>query len=273
MKFKGKARLALICVSIIVISLIFAGQSFAKIDPKTAVGIWLFDEGKGDIAKDSSGNGNDGKINGAKFSNGKISQALSFDGSDDFVEIPARVSLDTRLHITIAAWIYPTKDGPIVNYQHPGGRWGTHLWITAPSNLFVRVIKRDGAFTTHLTCPISLKAWHHVATIYGHSSGVVSLFLDGKECNSLNIGVTEQSTHGPVFMGKAPWDGRAFKELIDEVAIFNVVLSKEEIQAIMNKGLSSILAVSPRLYYQHARASTIFAHVAKRRGDTMASRL
>jgi hypothetical protein len=39
-----------------------------------------------------------------------------------------------------------------------------------------------------------------------------------------NIGVTEQSTHGPVFIGKAPWDGRAFNDLIDEVAIFNVVL-------------------------------------------------
>ena len=74
----------------------------------------------------------------------------------------------------------------------------------------------------------------------------MSLFLDGNECKSLNIGVTEQSTHGPVFIGKAPWDGRAFNDLIDEVVIFNVVLEEEDIQAIMNKGLGSMLAVSPR---------------------------
>ena len=53
-------------ISFILISLIFAGISSAqaglspqmtiKIDPKNIVGIWLFDEGKGDIAKDSSSN-------------------------------------------------------------------------------------------------------------------------------------------------------------------------------------------------------------------------
>lgn len=35
----------LVCVSLIVISLIFIGQSYAKIDPKAIVGIWLFNEG------------------------------------------------------------------------------------------------------------------------------------------------------------------------------------------------------------------------------------
>ena len=31
-----------------------------------AVGIWLFDEGKGGVAADTSGNGNDGEITGQK---------------------------------------------------------------------------------------------------------------------------------------------------------------------------------------------------------------
>ena len=237
------ARLAFLCVSLIVISL-FGGLSNAKIDPESIVGVWLFDEGKGDAAADSSGNGNDGEINGAKWDKGKSGNALSFDGAGDFVEIQPSASLDTRENITISAWIYPTKDGPIVEYQHPGGTWGTHLWITAPSNLFVRVIKRDGAFTTNIICPTTLKEWHHVATSYDYDSGMVNLFLEGKECQSLKIGVTEQSTHGPVFIGKAPWDGRAFNDLIDEVVIFDVVLQEADIQAIMNDGLSSMLAVS-----------------------------
>ena len=42
--------------------LIVTGVSNAKIDPKTCVGAWLFDEGKGDVAKDSSANGNNGTI-------------------------------------------------------------------------------------------------------------------------------------------------------------------------------------------------------------------
>jgi len=237
-------RFTVVVLSLIAISLILAGVSDAKIDKKNIMGIWLFDEGKGDAAKDASENGNDGEINGAKWGKGKFGSALSFDGGDDFVEIQPSASLDTRENITISAWIYPTKDGPIVEYQHPGGTWGTHLWITAPSNLFVRVIKRDGAFTTNIICPTTLKEWHHVATSYDYDSGMVNLFLEGKECQSLKIGVTEQSTHGPVFIGKAPWDGRAFNDLIDEVVIFDVVLQEADIQAIMNDGLSSMLAVS-----------------------------
>jgi hypothetical protein len=244
MEVMNMTRLTVVVLSLLAISLILSGISDAKIDEKNIMAIWLFDEGKGAAAEDASGKGNSGEINGAKWANGKFGNALSFDGTDDFVEIQPSASLDTRENITISAWIYPTKDGPIVNYQHPGGTWGTHLWIITPSQLFVRVIKRDAAFTTNIVCPTTLKEWHHVATSYDYSSGLVNLFLDGKECSSLDIGVTEQSTHGPVFIGKAPWDGRAFRDFIDEVVIFDVVLTEADIQTIMNKGLGSMLAVS-----------------------------
>ena len=44
-----------------------------------AVGIWLFDEGKGNTAADTSGNGNDGAITGAKWAEGKFGGALEFE--------------------------------------------------------------------------------------------------------------------------------------------------------------------------------------------------
>ena len=55
-----KSRLALACM--FVISIVLTGQSSAQIDPETLVGAWLFDENKGDIAEDASGNGNDGTL-------------------------------------------------------------------------------------------------------------------------------------------------------------------------------------------------------------------
>jgi hypothetical protein len=59
----------------------FVGLSSGRIDPKT------FIERKGDIAIDSSENGNDGQINGAKWVDGKFGKALSFDGAVDEVAI------------------------------------------------------------------------------------------------------------------------------------------------------------------------------------------
>ena len=53
-----------------------------------------FEEGKGKVAKDKSGNGNDGK-------------AISLNGKDSGVTVPDSDSLDTPDEITVEAWIYP----------------------------------------------------------------------------------------------------------------------------------------------------------------------
>ena len=72
---------------LIVIGLIFTGQSSAKIDSKSIVGVWLFDEGSGKTARDSSGKGNDGELmNNPKWVSGKFGKALEFDGKDDWAK-------------------------------------------------------------------------------------------------------------------------------------------------------------------------------------------
>ena len=70
------------------------------------VGWWKFDETSGTVAHDSSGNGNDGSLNnGPSWITGKIRGALSFDGMNDYVLIPATSDLDLA-HLNISAWIY-----------------------------------------------------------------------------------------------------------------------------------------------------------------------
>ena len=80
----------IVCASLIVISLILTGISDAKVDLNTAVGMWLFDEGSGTIAKDSSGNGSDGQLtNDPKWVQGRFGMALSFDEKDDYLKVPS----------------------------------------------------------------------------------------------------------------------------------------------------------------------------------------
>jgi len=74
-----------------VILMMFVGLSSAKIDQKSIVGVWLFDEGKGDTASDSSGNRHDGEIgNGIKWS--------------AVVIVPHEASLNL-ITWTVTAWI------------------------------------------------------------------------------------------------------------------------------------------------------------------------
>ena len=73
------------------------------------VGWWKFDETSGTVAYDSSGNGNHGNLtNGPTWVSGKIGGALSFDGVDDSVLIPATSDLDLQT-LSIFAWVYSSN--------------------------------------------------------------------------------------------------------------------------------------------------------------------
>jgi len=65
---------------------------------------WPFDENSGDKTIDATGNGNDGKINGGKWVEGKFKAALEFNGKDDHVVIPDSKDLDLAQEPTLSAW-------------------------------------------------------------------------------------------------------------------------------------------------------------------------
>lgn len=74
------------------------------------VGYWSFD--KADRAADLSGNGNDGIIHGSpKVIEGKVGEALEFNGNGDYVEIPDAEGLSKLDALSMSAWIQPTKLG------------------------------------------------------------------------------------------------------------------------------------------------------------------
>ena len=64
------------CISLIITSLMLVAQIGAKIDLETAMGIWLFDENRGNVATDISGNNNHGQIQVAEWVTGKFGKAL-----------------------------------------------------------------------------------------------------------------------------------------------------------------------------------------------------
>src|SRR6478672_2027082 len=75
---------------------------------------WKFEEGAGDVVKDSSREGNDGTIVPAntpepKWGTGNFASSVSFSGDNDhFVRIPASASLNNlKTQITVVAFIYP----------------------------------------------------------------------------------------------------------------------------------------------------------------------
>ncbi len=132
-------RDSIVYVSILLMTLIFMIQSNAKIDPKSAAGVWLFDEESGKVAKDSSDNGYDGKFMGKgnpKWVDGKFGKALDFNGSTDYVEVDSEPGLNITGDITVVAWIFKRPAGR-VQFSANGDRLATfgHMSFMIGENL------------------------------------------------------------------------------------------------------------------------------------------
>ncbi|MBM3236205.1 LamG domain-containing protein [Candidatus Poribacteria bacterium] len=169
-------RLTVVSTCLILISLMLAGVSFARIDPETCVGLWLFDEGKGDTTKDSSGNGNNGTlISKPKWVKGQFGNALEFDGSSNFVQVPPADSLTMTKEITVAFWFRTGKKmGVFEDRQAVVGKHYLEYEVGIYPSGGVHTYTSDGAgnYDEGINCSIAgklpegdwiLDKWYHLA--------------------------------------------------------------------------------------------------------------
>ena len=249
------AKLSFMCVSVIVMSF-WVGGSSAKVDLKTAAGMWLFDEGTGTQARDSSGEDNHGKLmNGPKWVKGKFGGALEFDGVDDIVVSGSKLGISGNAERTTAFWIRPTSSEGfqlIVAWGQAGDQkayWAEYNGNQGGANT-IRVCGYDGDIYTKSKL-LPLNQWHHVAAVYPGKVSETKLYYNGVSQEILLWGEEALNTvDTPVTIGDAPFlhgiNRRAFEGAIDEVATFNVALTKADIRDIMKGGLfQTVLAVSP----------------------------
>ncbi len=80
-----------------------ASSAFSAIKPDNIVGVWLLDEGRGDIAADISGNNHEGQVMGAKWVDGKFGKALLFEGAGE-VKIQSTEKLNLGEQLTMMAY-------------------------------------------------------------------------------------------------------------------------------------------------------------------------
>jgi hypothetical protein len=240
-------RLTIIFINLISISLIFAGKSYARIDPKTCVGIWLFDEGSGEKVKDSSGNKRDGKLmKTPKWMEGKFGKALEFDfNANNYVIVPISHSNS----ITVAMWAkyksLPTGNSGLFHAQateDPDGAPETKIvgiWVENTKLLWGRLIQPDG---TKINFPknkqLESDRWYHIALTADEKSKKGKEWLDGELAGEVDYNgkLADFSFAKIGRQGTETWTGA-----IDEVGVFNQALAVEDIKTIMTQGLEKVL--------------------------------
>ena len=214
----------------------------AKIDPETAVGVWLFDEGAGKTTKDSSGLEHDGTINGAKWKDGKIGKALEFDGGQ-WVSIESTPELQLGDELTMMAWFFATDIGDWRQLIAKSNEYLLRIDPPQEGNRMSAFVKPGGSWEPRASANVPDEdKWIHFAATYDINEKAEQLVV---YVNGVKAGVSTRPgkttvTENPVEIGR--WGGGSFfVGLIDEAAIFNTVLSEDDLATIVEHGLAKAL--------------------------------
>lgn len=213
------------------------------------VGIWLFDEKNGETIKDSSGNGYDGQISGnLKWVEGKFDNGLEFPGNpDSFGSVRHADGLNLKTY-SLVAWVRVIADTGdyqcIVGKEEPFSQGNYSLFINKDSHAPVNEFWHAGIYRGAMgKTNIIDNEWHHVAGTYDQKS--LKLYVDGVLEGEVTTTDKPDSTPGMLRFGVRVGGGNPFRGILDEVGLFNVAISNDDINNIIANGLSPKNTVSP----------------------------
>ncbi len=216
-----------------VLILSIAGNASAEL-----VAYWTFDEGSGDIVYDSSGNDNNGTINGATWDTGKYGNALRFNAQDNYVEVPNSDSIEIDTIVSIAAWI---------NWIDAGDAWQGILskgMMVGPGENYSLFVNRDGRYF-HFVLALDVgrvqqnspnnsvvpNEWMHVCCTWDGS--VTRIYINGEMAMEMDQVATIIPSNLPLRIGHRDGSSHYWNGIIDEVRIYDHALTEAEILAAM----------------------------------------
>ena len=207
--------------------------------PSNMVAWWRLDETSGTTALDSAGS-NNGVISGATSITGEVNGARHFDGLSNLITVPTSASLNFGTgNLSFDAWIRTThnaSDVLVILDKRNSSNVGYEVWFYQGHVHFQlnAVNLGDSGF-------IATGAWVHVAITVDRTSTSGGLFwVNGVNVSTFNpSGVTATLDNtSPLYLGRHKDGGGFFPGDLDEIELFNRVLTGPEISGIFNAGAS-----------------------------------
>ncbi len=247
-----KSRYVLFLTMAIILTLLFtimdSPTAFAAEEPGGLVGRWDFDDGSG---KDLSGNGNDAVLGGTRiYSLSKSRACLELMPDTGPVRIPT--SEDSPLaisHGTISLWLnvgwthktFLKYDNGAIQLNvyrghfqvRFGGEDNFRYWDLILDYDWPKYDMREWAFYPHPRAAVGDSQWHHFAVAYDVQNKRIIGWRDGELISVVDLstvdmepllreGLTEIAT------------GEGFVGYMDDIRIYNRVLTNAEIREIFN---------------------------------------
>ena len=179
---------------------------------------------------------------GLSYSQGG-SNALDFDGTDDYVTMGNNLNLTST--ITIETWVktdglgarqtiidkgYSSSGEPYYQY---------HVEVRAGGEVYFALSLGGSRQSTETSASLTAGQWHHVACVYNGST--IKVYIDGVQESSTNAtgSISTYSTSFYIGAHSGPTSIGSFDGPIDEVRIWNDARTAAEIKEYMHKEVAS----------------------------------
>ena len=214
--------------------------------PSGLVAAYAFDEGTGSAVADASGHGLTGTISGAAWTTqGRYTNALSFDGVGSYVDLGNPSSLQITGSMTLSAWVKatgnPGDDGQIIAKSDNSNGWQLKSSPdTGPQTFGIAIASSSSRVQRYSTTVRSLNVWYHVAGVFNAAAQTLDIYVNGVLDNGVLSGTVPASQSDAalnVNVGRRT-GGYNFNGLIDEVRVYNRALTQAEIQSDMTTPLT-----------------------------------
>jgi len=200
----------------------------------------------------------------ASFTNTK---SLDFDGVDDYVDLGNPSELQFISSFSISLWFKSsdTSDYILISKDNTSGHltndrswalWGNRYGGTNVVNFNVR--NGSNSFAIQSTSDHNDGSWHHLVATY-EASTALKVYVDGslEATNTTSIPSSINNVGTNVNIGRAANGVYYANAKIDEIGLFNSVLSASDVTAIYNSSNPlSLSSYSPVAWYRMGDGDT-----------------
>jgi hypothetical protein len=226
----------------IIIYIVILFSSFnikGQVPTDSLMGYWPFSGN----ANDMSINNNNGAVIGATLTTDRFglnNRAYHFNGANNYISIPQSATLNMNDSLSFSVWVKPET------LTETRMVFGKSNYVTA-TNYLLRV-KPNGyiqweydGYTDTDSVPLQLNTWHHIVVTASAPGQIKRVYIDNQLIKET---ITSSGPFGlvsnPLTIGARSIGGEYFNGAIDDIRMYNKVLTEMEIDALFNESCNSI---------------------------------
>lgn len=188
-------------------------------------------------AKDLSGNGNDGTVNGATLTtdkDGRVNRAYSFNGTSDYIDCGSSVDLSGDYSISLWFEAYNTSaNATLAGEDDAGVTDSVRIRHASDDTILYSHAETGGSSNTITSSGTYTSGWHHVVATFENGVGS-KLYINGELEGSDSTQTSAINPSVPFWIGARYYNGGTgshfYGNKIGPVKVWNKVLTAEEIR-------------------------------------------